>query len=268
MPIEILISTYNRVRFLKEAINSVLNQTHQDFLITIVDSGSTDSTNEYLLSLNDKRIRVIRFDDNLGISKNIERAMAQTNQRFVVLFHDDDVMMPYLLETYVESLNEDMVLYHSDIIHIDSKGNKLDEIRPNVQELIQRSEYIDLLMRDRKAASIVMPTVMVDTKRLRDTGVWPLKLNPKMSMLVDMGIWMQINEFGSFKFINKKCLKYRLHQKSGTSLFGKKINEMLKNRLAIYKEINSRRQSFFARILSIKLFIKSVLFDIKVLMLK
>lgn len=263
MSVEVLISTYNRLDYLKKAIESVLNQSYSEFVLTIVNSGSTDATKEFVNSLHDSRINFIEFKDNLGISGNIERAFSQTSKRYVVLFHDDDEMEKDFIKIYMNNLENEVVVYHSDVTFIDAQSNPIQKERPIVRSLIKKHEYAKVVVLDRNSASIVMPTVMVDTNRIKEKGGWPLALDPNLTMLVDMGIWIQINQFGAFKYIDKALLKYRLHQQSGTSIYAKKVVEMFKNRLSIFKVIYSGVPAGILRFYAFRFLLKSIAFDFK-----
>ena len=92
------IVTYNRVEYLKKAIDSVLNQTCRDFELIILDNCSTDGTEEYVKSLNDDRITYIRHEKNIGGGGNIAYAFAHCKWDYFAVFHDDDVLHTNLLE--------------------------------------------------------------------------------------------------------------------------------------------------------------------------
>ncbi|MDX2097779.1 MAG: glycosyltransferase family 2 protein, partial [Leptolyngbyaceae cyanobacterium bins.59] len=64
--VSILITTYNRSKLLKRAIDSVLAQSFQDFELVVIDDHSTDDTPELMATLTDPRIRYIRRPENLG----------------------------------------------------------------------------------------------------------------------------------------------------------------------------------------------------------
>ena len=72
--ISVVLPTYNAsVSFLKEAVDSILNQSLRDLELIIVDDGSTDETPAYLGSLTDPRVRVIRNGENFGTTRSSGR---------------------------------------------------------------------------------------------------------------------------------------------------------------------------------------------------
>ena len=71
--ISVVMPTYNtELSMLKEAVESILNQTFCDFEFIIIDDGSTNGSDEYLNSLQDERIRIIQNPTNIGITKITE----------------------------------------------------------------------------------------------------------------------------------------------------------------------------------------------------
>ncbi len=69
--VSVCIPTYNRANLLHYAVNSVLNQTYNDFELIITDDGSKDNTAEVVSQWNDSRIRYIRHPQNIGKSNNM-----------------------------------------------------------------------------------------------------------------------------------------------------------------------------------------------------
>lgn len=91
--ITVVIPTYNRSLFLIEAINSVLNQTYQNFHILVSDNASTDDTEEIVRSFNDNRIIYIKHKTNMGMQRNWEFALKYPKERFAALIKDDNCML-------------------------------------------------------------------------------------------------------------------------------------------------------------------------------
>lgn len=75
--ISIAMATYNGEKYLREQIDSILNQTIQDFELIVCDDCSTDTTWNILLDYQsqDKRIKCYRNEENLGFKKNFEKAI-------------------------------------------------------------------------------------------------------------------------------------------------------------------------------------------------
>ena len=64
--VDVFLSSYNHAAFLRESIDSILNQSYQNFILTIVDDGSTDESQEIIRSYSDPRIRPIHLEKNTG----------------------------------------------------------------------------------------------------------------------------------------------------------------------------------------------------------
>ena len=91
------IPTYNRVAFLREAINSALSQTNPDFELIISDNASTDDTPAVVASIKDERLRYVRQPANFGAVNNINFLINEARGRFFVLHQDDDLLHPEFL---------------------------------------------------------------------------------------------------------------------------------------------------------------------------
>lgn len=68
--VTVAIPVYNGERFIKQAIDSVLNQTYKDFVLKIFDNCSTDCTSKIINSFNDKRIKYVKNKNNIGMLSN------------------------------------------------------------------------------------------------------------------------------------------------------------------------------------------------------
>jgi glycosyltransferase involved in cell wall biosynthesis len=95
--ITIGIPVYNALPWLKESIQSVLAQTVSDFEVLIIDDGSTDGTWEFLCSIHDPRIRVLR-QENRGITQTLNRMLDEIRTPWLMRLDGDDVVMPNRVE--------------------------------------------------------------------------------------------------------------------------------------------------------------------------
>ncbi len=103
--ISVLLTSYNRAKFIRASIESVLRQTFGDFELVIVDDNSTDGTCEIAREYQtDERVRVVRNERNLGQFPNRNRA-AEFARAELMKFHDsDDVMYPHCLQVMVSMM--------------------------------------------------------------------------------------------------------------------------------------------------------------------
>jgi glycosyltransferase involved in cell wall biosynthesis len=119
--------TYNRADFIKEAVDSVLAQTYTDWELLILDDASTDDTERVLLPyLADPRIRYIKNDHNLGITKNRNKALALANGEYIAVLDSDDYWVNTgKLAEQVEFLDShpDYAVVGTNIIIISKKNN-------------------------------------------------------------------------------------------------------------------------------------------------
>ena len=91
MLITVLMSVYNGEKYLRKSIHSVLNQSYKDFEFIIVDDCSTDKTIEIIKSFNDSRIRLLKNDSNLGLSKSLNKGIKHSLGKYIARHDDDDI---------------------------------------------------------------------------------------------------------------------------------------------------------------------------------
>ena len=101
----IALTTYNRPNFLKESIKSILNQTFNDFDLVILDNGSTNETSSVVQSFNDNRISYVR--NQINDLEFVNNAFSYTKNYFLMIFHDDDIMEPTMLEEMIKIIKSD-----------------------------------------------------------------------------------------------------------------------------------------------------------------
>lgn len=120
MFIDVIIPTYNRAAYLERAIQSVLNQTYQDFTLHIVDDGSTDETKEILAKYIGHSKVVIHSQENQGVSAARNLAARNSNSPWISFLDSDDEWLPHKLEAQMKFLqkNPSCQFLHSEEIWI------------------------------------------------------------------------------------------------------------------------------------------------------
>ncbi len=111
-PISVVMTAYNGRAYIGEAIRSVLAQSWEDFELVIVEDASTDDTLEIIRGFEDKRIRVLPNERNLGISNSRNRGIAAARGRYLAAHDQDDLSLPHRLARHIEVMESqpDVVL--------------------------------------------------------------------------------------------------------------------------------------------------------------
>jgi glycosyltransferase involved in cell wall biosynthesis len=96
--LSVLMTVYNGGRYLRQAVESVLKQSHSDFEFLIVDDASTDDSLEIIRGYHDSRIRVIQNPSNRGQTVSLNIGLREARGEFIARIDADDIAFPYWLE--------------------------------------------------------------------------------------------------------------------------------------------------------------------------
>lgn len=123
----VILATYNRDKMLRNAIDSVLSQTYQNFRLIIYDNASTDKTEEVVKEAvdRDKRVSYIKRNKNIGVFGNFQNAIDECKSEYFAFMCDDDLMNERLLEKEIEFMKThcDVDIVGTNCRFIDEKGN-------------------------------------------------------------------------------------------------------------------------------------------------
>ncbi len=138
----IIITSYNRADFVVNTIQSVLNQTFQDYEIMVVDDASTDNTREVLESfIQAKQIKYFRNKENKerAFSRNV--GLDNVKGKYVTFIDSDDIMYKDNLSDAYNfiSKNQHFKMYYNDYEFIDEKGRKIFKYEEPVKKPFVRS---------------------------------------------------------------------------------------------------------------------------------
>jgi len=122
--VSICIPAYNNAGYIKETIDSILNQTYKNIELVIVNDNSTDNTVEVIESIKDDRIKLYHNEKNLGMSGNWNRCLSLCTGEYIKLVCADDMLVPDCIEKEVNAFieNPDVMLVESDTLRVDMNG--------------------------------------------------------------------------------------------------------------------------------------------------
>lgn len=125
--VSVIMSVYNEEKYLRPALESILNQTFADFEFIVIDDGSTDSTRAILESYGDSRIRVFS-QINQGLTRSLNRALSLVRAEYIARMDGNDISQRERFERQVDFLdrNPDVGIVGSFSYRIDEKGRQVN----------------------------------------------------------------------------------------------------------------------------------------------
>lgn len=234
--VSILIPTYNQTKYLKEALESALNQTYPNVEIIIGDDSTNGEVEEFIkyYTQKHKNIKYFRNEKNeldYGLT-NCQRLLEASNGEFVnYLFHDDifakdkiEKMMNYFLN------NPELTLVTSSRQLIDSNGDKLPmelAFQPIADNDIIISGYeMTRYMVNNFINYIGEPTVVLFKKRYLEYGFGNFN-GVAFKCNVDIAMWAQVLQYGDGAYIAEPLSYFRKHEEQNSNKIGLHIKGII-----------------------------------------
>ena len=210
--IDVLLATYNGEKYIKEQIDSILNQTYKNIHLIISDDKSKDSTREILKEYEskDERITVYFQEQNLGYVKNFEFLLNQVQSEYYMLSDQDDIWLPEKIEKSFETLKEQNAdLVFGDLQVVDEN---LNTIYPSFGDfmLLNRKirKCIDSYQVNYLYNCVTGCTLLSKKNFLK--YILPLPDNSKY-LIHDYWIALMVALNGKLAYMPEKYIKYRQH---------------------------------------------------------
>lgn len=218
---------YNSELYIKEAIDSILNQTFSDFEFIIIDDASTDKSVEIIKSYTDSRIKLIVKPQNLGYTNSLNYGLKIAKGEYFARMDSDDISLPTRFEKQVTYLNNhrDTVLcganysiLGTDIVH------QLPENHNEIQIRFIRNNCF------------AHPVVMLRKSVLDENAI---SYDVSKEPAEDFDLWVRLLTYGKLYNIQEVLLNYRVHQKQVSSLQSEKQrNISIDTKLNVFKNLN------------------------------
>ena len=230
--VSVVMSVYNSERYLREAVESILNQTFTDFEFIIVDDGSTDQTREIVerFANKDNRIRVVRNERCLGLTRSLNRGLFLVRGEYIARQDADDISLSDRLSCQVSFLDEhpSVGVVGCRLLLIDNRG-----ISTGVLEFpTQPEEISDMLPRKNV---LCHGSVVMRRSCLERAGYYREFFRASQ----DRDLWLRLNEHCHLVNLPSPLYKSRLHPDCITAV---KRHEQLAFRPVILEFAQRRRE--------------------------
>lgn len=204
--ISVLLCTYNDELYIREAVQSILDQTYPYFEFIIVDDGSTDSTNKILKSFSDSRIRLIE-KRNTGLTDSLNIGFSHCKYDWVARMDGDDISYPDRFEKQVKYIKDDLAVIGGQCTYIDSNGKKLN----NSQLAVTHKEILNKTLNGYTAH--IHPTVLINKKLYFKVGGY----DKYIYAAEDLDLWLSISHYGQLMNLKDELIYYRIHDQKISS---------------------------------------------------
>lgn len=198
--VSVVMPVYNGELYLREAIDSILNQTWRDLELIIVDDNSGDSTPEILQSYDDERVVVVKNSKKHGPAWSRNRGLANARGEYVACMDADDIALPRRLELQVKFLkrNPQVALVGGATTTIDWKGNHGYTLQPPTDSRLIKESLTH-------SNCYVQSTVM-----MRTDAVLALQ-GYRFPLAEDYDLWLRMSESYELGNLTEIVLLYRVH---------------------------------------------------------
>jgi glycosyltransferase involved in cell wall biosynthesis len=229
----VVITTYNRLKFLKKAIASAFSQTVPCEVI-VVDDCSSDGTAEYCRKL--KKIKYIRNKKNSGHSFSVNAGVRKAKGNWIKFLDDDDYLAENCIEEFIKAIEKHpkAVICSAGLIEIDEKGNEIRKQREKLSYAISQEDIHYGMLLDLVHFGTASQ-VAVRKDAFLKSGGWDEKFDVNFD---DTYCWLKTAEHGDGILIGKNLVYRTIWPGGYNEKFS--LEDSLKMNIEIKREIYSR----------------------------
>ena len=205
--ITVLMPVYNAHKYLKEAMDSILNQTFKDFIFLIINDGSTDDSREIINSYQDDRVKLIDNDKNMGIVYTLNKGLELAKTEFIARMDSDDISLPKRLYKQI------IFMKKNSKVGVCGGAIKFFGATTKTKIFSKKNESIKagLLF----TSQLAHPSVMMRTEMLKKHNLF---YDSKYEYVEDYKLWTDCVDYFDLANLGNILILYRTHHESISSI--------------------------------------------------
>ncbi len=215
----VCIPTFNGGRYLLRAVRSTLAQDVPGLSVVVVDDGSTDGSLASLATISDPRLRIVKNERNAGMVANWNRCLEHASGGYVLLFHQDDELLPGGLSRLLDALDEapEAGFAFGGIATIDGSGNTIGGhwARQSLPPAGLLSGHDVVRRLAARGNFIPCPTVLARLNRIRKVG----RFDPALAYTPDLFMWLRLAARWDVVFVEEPVALLRRHAGQASTRF-------------------------------------------------
>jgi len=202
--VSVVTSVYNGEEYLEECVDSILNQTFQNFEYIILNNGSTDGTARILQRYTDPRLRIIH-QENLGISKSLNKGINLSNSDLIARLDADDFSSPQRLEKQVTFMEK-----HPEIVLCGSRWLELvgEKLSKQIVDFVETDQAI------KKSMSLFNPFSHSGVIFRKKTFITAEGYSERFKYSQDYDLWLRMLAFGKTLILKEELAVVRMSEQS------------------------------------------------------
>jgi teichuronic acid biosynthesis glycosyltransferase TuaG len=220
--VSVNVPCFNSEKYIAETLQSVLDQTFEDFEIIVVNDGSTDRTEEIVKTFSDPRIKYY-YQKNMGLSNTRNRQLALSSGEFIAFLDHDDIWMPEKLELQLRTLIKENANFCYTKVRRITYSKEGKEISSRV--IGKRIPYSGhrLIMKLCERNPITGSSVMIESKLCKKIG-----FNPRLKRLEGYDHILRASPDIRSSYVDRELVIYRMYPTNTTTLLSNISSEELK----------------------------------------
>ena len=236
--ITVLMPVYNCELYIKEAIDSILNQTISDFEFLIIDDASADKTVSIVKNYNDPRIQLIEKPVNTGLINSLNLGLEVATGMYIARMDGDDISLPDRFEKQLEILENNP--------DIKACGCWLKEFGYSTKTINHRENHDEIVTRLLLSCSMSLCSAMLEKSWIADFKFDKTKLHVE-----DYDFWSKMAWSGKFYNIQEVLYNYRVHESQVSTVYKPiQIQGDIGIKLFLFKKLHYNAEVFSDEIIT------------------
>lgn len=217
MKISVITASYNYAEYIEETINSVIDQSYQDWELIIVDDGSIDNSVEIIKSYCEKNLKIKLFQhkngENKGLKETLSLGIKHASGDWIAFLESDDYFTPDNLFKKVEIIKKypQTKLIFNKVNFLSKKEVKRQKTFENTQKKLSQMTFPTNMFYDFYINNMILTfsCVMVEANALKN-----ISFDTPIDAFLDWWLWIHLAYKNDFYYINEELTSWRLHPQS------------------------------------------------------
>lgn len=215
MKVSVVITSYNYDKYIKDAIESILNQSYFDFELVIIDDCSTDNSVKIIKQFEDERIKFIQNEENLGLKSSMQKAISYCSGEWIAFLESDDLWLPDTLEKRLACAEKypQVGIIFNDVLEFGDEDlllavkNNFDRVR----KILSKKTFPKNIFYDINVHNLILTFSSVMIKRELFENV---SFETPIDALLDWWLYIHIAYNTEAYYMKDKLTKWRQHKQS------------------------------------------------------